>query len=87
MISIDTSAWFARLSDRDVHRTEAGEFFARIGRGQFGAPITTDYVVEEAFTLLAFDGGSSRFVDLATSSVAVPRSAVSRSAKRRLTRV
>ena len=52
MIFVDTSAWFALLYDRAAQRPEAMSTFAQIERGRFGAPVTTDYVLDETFTLL-----------------------------------
>ena len=52
MIFIDTSAWFALLCERAAQRPEATATFAEIEKGRFGAPVTTDYVLDETFTLL-----------------------------------
>ena len=52
MIFIDTSAWFALLCERAAQRPEATSTFAEIERGRYGAPVTTDYVLDETFTLL-----------------------------------
>lgn len=52
MIFVDTSAWFALLCERAAQRPEATATFAEIERGRFGAPVTTDYVLDETFTLL-----------------------------------
>ncbi len=52
MIFIDTSAWFALLTERAAQRPEATATFAEIEKGRYGAPVTTDYVLDETFTLL-----------------------------------
>jgi uncharacterized protein len=52
MIFVDTSGWYAMLAERDAHWQEARTFFAEVASGQFGAPLTTDYVLDETFTLL-----------------------------------
>jgi predicted nucleic acid-binding protein len=80
MIFIDASAWYALLSERDIHRPEAEEFFAEIGRGRYGAPITTDYVLDEAFTLLRRRWGVGpvrRLADLLRRSPTVRRVRIS----------
>lgn len=80
MIFVDTSAWFALLSENDVHCPEAEEFFAEVGKGHFGAPVTTDYVLDEAFTLLRLRGGIEpvrRLADLLRHSPTVRRVRVS----------
>lgn len=80
MIFVDTSAWYALLSEKDVHRPDAEQFFADIARGRFGAPITTDYVLDETFTLLRLRWGMApvrRFVELLRASPTVRRVRVS----------
>lgn len=52
MIFVDTSAWFALLYDKAAERPEATSTFAEIEKGRFGTPVTTDYVLDETFTLL-----------------------------------
>ncbi len=52
MIFIDTSAWFALLCERSAQRPEAVSTFVEIEKGRYGAPVTTDYVLDETFTLL-----------------------------------
>lgn len=82
MIFVDTSAWFALLAEGDAHRPEAEEFFAEIGRGRFGAPLTTDYVLDEAFTLLRLRWGIEpvhRLADLLRRSPTVRRVAITES--------
>lgn len=57
MIFVDTSAWFALLHEKSVERPEAGATFAEIERGRYGTPVTTDYVLDETFTLLRHRAG------------------------------
>jgi predicted nucleic acid-binding protein len=57
MIFVDASAWYALLAEKDTHHPEAEEFFAEVGKGRFGAPLTTDYVLDETFTLLRLRWG------------------------------
>ncbi len=52
MIFVDTSAWFALLYEKAAERPEAAATFAEIERGRYGTPVTTDYVLDETFTLL-----------------------------------
>jgi len=52
MIFVDTSAWFALLNEKAAERPEAIATFGEIERGGYGAPVTTDYVLDETFTLL-----------------------------------
>ncbi|HLY77515.1 MAG TPA: PIN domain-containing protein [Thermoplasmata archaeon] len=83
MIFIDTSAWYALLTEKDIHRPEAEEFFAEIGKGHFGAPLTTDYVLDETFTLLRLRGGVTavrRLADLLRRSPTVRRVRISEAA-------
>ena len=83
MIFVDSSAWYALLADRDVHRPEAEGFFAEVGRGRFGAPLTTDYVLNEVFTLLRLRWGIEpvrRLADLLRRSPTVRRLRISEAA-------
>jgi predicted nucleic acid-binding protein len=76
MIFVDTSAWYALFSGPDVPRPEAEEFFARVGTGLYGAPLTTDCVLDETFTLLRLRWGVEpvrRLADLLHRSPTVRR--------------
>lgn len=76
MIFVDSSAWCALLSEKDRHRPEAEEFFASIRTGRFGAPMTTDYVLDEVFTLLRMKWGTAsvrRLADLLRRSPSIRR--------------
>ncbi len=52
MIFVDTSAWFALLYEKAAERPEATAAFAEIAGGRFGTPVTSDYILDETFTLL-----------------------------------
>ncbi|MCI4347345.1 MAG: PIN domain-containing protein [Thermoplasmata archaeon] len=83
MIFVDTSAWYALMSEKDIHRAEAEKFFAEVGRGGFGAPITTDYVLDETFTLLRLRWGVApvrRLAELLRRSPTVHRVRISETA-------
>ncbi len=80
MIFIDTSAWFALLCERSARRPEATSMFAEIEKGRFGAPVTTDYVLDETFTLLRQRVGTqpvSRLSGLLRESPSIRRVRVS----------
>jgi uncharacterized protein len=52
MIFVDTGAWYA-LSDAGERRhSEAVSFFRKATKGEFGRLVTTDYVLDETYTLL-----------------------------------
>ena len=76
MIFVDTSAWYALLCERSAQRPEATATFAQIEQGRFGAPVTTDYVLVETFTLLRQRVGLpsvSRFAGLLRDSPSIRR--------------
>jgi len=66
MIFVDTSAWFALLFDKAAERPEAHSTFAEIESGRYGAPVTTDYVLDETFTLLRQRAGLAPVARLST---------------------
>ncbi len=67
MIFIDSSAWLALADRHDRSHAAARAFYGRVGRGEFGQPITTNYVLQETLTLVARRLGSSRAGGLAAS--------------------
>ena len=80
MIFVDTSAWYSLFSEKDARHGEALAFFQEVGRGEWGAPLTTDYVLDEAFTLLRVRGGMAqvrKLADLLRRSPTVRRVRVS----------
>jgi hypothetical protein len=52
MILVDSSAWYALADNREHHHGEAVRLFARVNQGEFGRILTTDYVLDETYTLL-----------------------------------
>ncbi|HLM91737.1 MAG TPA: type II toxin-antitoxin system VapC family toxin [Thermoplasmata archaeon] len=52
MILIDSSAWYALADNRERHHGDAVRLFARVTKGEFGRILTTDYVLDETYTLL-----------------------------------
>jgi len=66
MIFVDTSAWFALLYEKAAGRPEATSTFAEIESGRYGAPVTTDYVLDESFTLLRHRAGLAPVARLST---------------------
>lgn len=52
MIFVDTSAWYAIEVEDDVNHEAACKFLSNIACGKHGVSITTDYVLDEALTLL-----------------------------------
>jgi uncharacterized protein len=52
VIFIDTSAWYAAEVEDDVNHEAACKFLSNIALGKHGVSITTDYVLDEALTLL-----------------------------------
>ncbi len=67
MIFVDSSAWVALADRHDRHHAAAADFYGRVSRGEFGQPITTNYVIQETLTLVARRLGPSRAATLATS--------------------
>lgn len=52
MIFVDTSAWYAVEVEDDVNHEAAYKFLSTLASGKHGVSITTDYVLDEALTLL-----------------------------------
>lgn len=52
MIFVDTSAWYARYVDSDIDHAKAVEWFADVPNRL----VTTDYILDELFTLLKVRG-------------------------------
>jgi uncharacterized protein len=52
MIFVDTGAWYASEVEDDVNHPASRRFLAQVATGKHGVPVTTDYVLDEAMTLL-----------------------------------
>jgi predicted nucleic acid-binding protein len=52
MILIDTSAFLAASDSKDAAHGEMVSAFDRLGRGAFGAAVTTNYVLIESLSLI-----------------------------------
>ena len=66
MIFVDTSAWYALEVEDDENHAPALTFREELRRGHYGALLTSDYVLDEAITLLNVRKNSevaSKFAD------------------------
>jgi uncharacterized protein len=52
MILVDSGAWYALSDGRERHHADAIGLFSRLTRGEFGRILTTDYILDETYTLL-----------------------------------
>jgi uncharacterized protein len=52
MILVDTSAWYALTDSRERRHADAVKVFSGMTRGEFGRILTTDYILDETYTLL-----------------------------------
>ena len=52
MIFVDTSAWYAGEVEDDMNHIRAKTVLKKLASNQYGAPITTVYVIDETLTLL-----------------------------------
>jgi predicted nucleic acid-binding protein len=57
MILIDTGAWYALSDPQERRHGQAAEMFTRLTKGEFGRILTTDYVLDETYTLLRMRHG------------------------------
>jgi len=74
MIFVDTGAWYASEVEDDVNHTAARKFLDQLSKGSHGGPLTTDYVLDEAMTLLRSRrnlSSATTFVDKVRSSSSV----------------
>jgi uncharacterized protein len=71
MILVDTGAWYALTDPQERHHARAVALFGRLTKGEFGRMVTTDYVLDETYTLLRMRlgmGPVKRLRDLLASS-------------------
>jgi predicted nucleic acid-binding protein len=71
MILVDSGAWYALSDSRERQHVRAVALFARVTRGEFGRILTTDYILDETYTLLRMRlgiGAVRAMRDLLTSS-------------------
>lgn len=52
MILVDSGAWYALSDPQERHHTHATGMFTRLTKGEFGRILTSDYVLDETYTLL-----------------------------------
>jgi uncharacterized protein len=74
LIFVDTSAWYAVEVEDDVNHEAAYKFLSTISSGKHGVSITTDYVLDEALTLLRSRRGlasATAFIDKIRKSKSV----------------
>lgn len=57
MIFVDTGAWYALMDATDPNHARALSLYRDLARGKMGRPVTSDYVLAEAYTLCRFRGG------------------------------
>lgn len=52
MIFVDTGAWYALTDGQERHHGHAVAVFSRLTRGEHGRMVTSDYILDETYTLL-----------------------------------
>jgi len=52
MILIDTGAWYALTDPQERHHAHAVALFGRLTKGEYGRLVTSDYILDETYTLL-----------------------------------
>ena len=60
MIFLDTGAWVALSVPGDKNGAAAESLYGAIGSGRYGAIVTTDFVLDEAATLIRVATGYTR---------------------------
>jgi len=63
LIFVDSGAWYALKDPDDQYHKDALSFYEELKKGKYGTLITTDYVIDEASTLLMARKG----INLATT--------------------
>ncbi len=57
MIFVDTDAWYALMDGADPNHPAALAHYRELAQGRMGRPVTSDYVLAEAYTLCRYRGG------------------------------
>jgi predicted nucleic acid-binding protein len=52
MILVDTGAWYALTDPQERHHGHAVALFGRLNKGEHGRMVTSDYILDETYTLL-----------------------------------
>jgi uncharacterized protein len=52
MILVDTGAWYALADPQERHHGHAVAQFGRLTKGEHGRMVTSDYILDETYTLL-----------------------------------
>jgi uncharacterized protein len=52
MILIDTGAWYALTDPQERHHGHAVALYARLTKGEHGRMVTSDYILDETYTLI-----------------------------------
>jgi predicted nucleic acid-binding protein len=52
MILIDTGAWYALADPQERHHGNAVRLFGRLTKGKHGRMLTSDYILDETYTLI-----------------------------------
>jgi uncharacterized protein len=52
MILIDTGAWYALTDPQDRHHGHAAALYVRLNKGEHGRMVTSDYILDETYTLI-----------------------------------
>jgi predicted nucleic acid-binding protein len=52
MILVDTGAWYALTDPQDRHHGHAAATLGRLTKGEHGRMVTSDYILDETYTLL-----------------------------------
>ncbi len=64
MILVDSGAWYALSDPQERHHGHATALFTRLTKGEFGRILTTDFVLDETYTLLRMRLGTGAVAKL-----------------------
>jgi predicted nucleic acid-binding protein len=59
MILVDSGAWYALSDNQERHHIAAVALFGRLMKGEFGGILTSDFILDETYTLLRMRLGLS----------------------------